>query len=50
MKLNCLALCLISLYLIDSAVAFKQDGYCKAILDDGKVIDLKPLDNPNSPM
>lgn len=49
MKLNCVALFGISLYLISNinAVTITQDGNCKAILDDGKVIDLKPLDDPN---
>lgn len=52
MKLNCVALFLISLYLTSNitAVAITQDGNCKAILENGTFIDLKPLDNVLSPM
>lgn len=45
-----LALLIVALCLVHSTVEFSFDGTCKAYLDDGRVIDLSPLDNPSDPL
>ncbi len=37
-------------FIVISTTEITQEGNCKAILDDGRVIDLKPLDNPDKPL
>ena len=34
----------------DEPPALRHDGTCKAYLEDGRVIDLSPLDNSTAPM
>ena len=37
-------------FLVISTFGFSYDGNCKAYLDDGRIIDLSPLDNTTNPL
>lgn len=41
---------IVAFCMVHSTVEFNFDGTCKAYLDDGRVIDLSPLDNPSDPL
>jgi hypothetical protein len=45
-----LLLLFVGLCLTISTLGFSFEGNCKAFLDDGKFIDLSPLDNTTNPL
>ncbi len=45
-----LTLLIVGSFFIHSTFGFSYDGNCKAHLDDGRIIDLSPLDNTTNPL